>query len=170
MTEHPEAKISTVRDYVKTLPYEAQRQFSINMVRQAMNNAEVNDRDRSTIEREIQNLENPTLCPPDRSQTKRSDPSIGDVQAALERLRDDGKRLPDAQSVAPWSGKNSSGTFVDLGDGIVAQHIGRGSYAIMDVQQDLRGVQPPSGQYAELSANGQFQIPQQGQAPFFGRG
>jgi hypothetical protein len=64
---HLEAKISTMRDYVKTLPYEAQRQFSIRTIRQVLHNpaVTVSEQDRTTVENELQKLENPTLCPPD---------------------------------------------------------------------------------------------------------
>jgi hypothetical protein len=86
-------------------------------------------------------------------------PNLAAVQAGIERLRADGKNLPDAESVQPWNGKSSHGSFVDLGDGMVAQHNGQGKYSFMDVQRDLAGVQPPIGQSVDLNVNGQVQLP-----------
>ncbi len=67
------------------------------------------------------------------------------MQAGIDRLRDAGNYVVSAASVQPWAGKAQSGPFVDLGDGLVAQHIGRGAYILMDVQRDLGGVMPPIG-------------------------
>jgi hypothetical protein len=87
---HPE--VSTVRDWVKTLPYEEQRQFCIDAIRDATDRFKVGEQDRVKVEQEIRKLENPTLCPPGVSQAQRRTPSIADVQAGIDRLRDQRSR------------------------------------------------------------------------------
>jgi hypothetical protein len=99
----------------------------------------------------------------------RSAPQIADVQAAVDEMRENGKYLPNVRTLEPWNGKPSFGSFVDLGDGAVAQHTQRGAYSYLDVQRDLGGVQPPFGQPVALSQNGQVQVPQV-DAPSLGRG
>jgi hypothetical protein len=90
---------------------------------------------------------------------------INDVQKAIDAHNQQSNRpLPNARSVADWDGSTRSGTFIDLGDGQVAQHQGAGAYALADVQKQLGGVQPPIGQYATLQSSGQIQVPQQTQS------
>ncbi len=174
-TAHPELKISSLRDYVRTLSFAEQRQFSVDTIRTVLEDPKfhVSAQDRATIEKDLQRLENPTLdknlCPPLSQAPGRATPEIADVQIAIDGLRDQGVRLVSAQSVQPWNGKTQVGSFVDLGDGMVAQHIGRGNYSFMDVQQDLGGVQPPIGQFVTLAPNGQAQVPQI-EPPSLGRG
>ena len=173
--EHPAEHISTTRDYVKTMSYAEQRQFSIDTIREGLKNpkVQITDQGRAAVEKEIQKLENATLdknlCPPVSQATPRSAPEVAHVQRAIDGLRDQNVQMVSARDVQPWNGKAQVGSFVDLGDGLVAQHIGRGNYSYMDVQQDLGGVQPPIGQYTTLAANGQVQVPQV-EAPSLGLG
>ncbi len=89
--EHPEANISTVRDYVKTLPYAEQRQFSIESIRRTLNNPDVHvtDQERATVEKEIQRLENPTLdknlCPPLSQVPNQAAPEVAEERGIGDR-------------------------------------------------------------------------------------
>jgi hypothetical protein len=86
----------------------------------------------------------------------RPTPTLPDVQAALDGLHAaGGPALPHARSVAPWNGTSAEGSFVDLGNGMVAQHHGHGTYAFMDVENELHGVRPPLGRIVTVDASGQ---------------
>ena len=90
-TAHPELKISSVRDYVKTLSYAEQRQFSIKTIHEALKNPNVHitDQERATVEREIQKLENPTLdknlCPPLSQVPNQAAPEVAEVRGIGDR-------------------------------------------------------------------------------------
>jgi hypothetical protein len=79
-----------------------------------------------------------------------------DVQTAVDMLRDSGgPSLPAVRSLEPWDSKSHFGSFVDVGENIVAQHVGKGAYMSYDVAQDLGGVPPPLGRPVEISKDGQ---------------
>jgi hypothetical protein len=79
-----------------------------------------------------------------------------DVQVAVDMLRESGgPSLPAVRSLEPWDSKTHVGSFVDVGENIVAQHIGKGAYMSYDVAQDLGGVPPPLGRPVEISKDGQ---------------
>jgi hypothetical protein len=90
----------------------------------------------------------------------RATPSIAEVQAGIDQLRATGPNLPDARSVVAWDGKSAVGSFVDLGNDTVAQHNGRGVYAVMDVHQHLGGVAPPFGETVRLASTGEISRPE----------
>lgn len=152
------------RDYVRTLPFDEQREFGIKQIREAMDRLHTPQQTRDTIEKELKRLDVPGLCAPQAPPAPQA-PDINDVQNAIDAHNQQSSRpLPDARSVANWDGSTRSGTFLDLGNGQVVQHQGAGAYAIADVQRQLGGVQPPIGQYATLQQNGQIQVPQQTQS------
>ncbi len=153
------------RDYIRTLPFEEQRELGIQRIREAMNNLKTPQHTRDIIEKELTKLDVPVICGPPTP--PKIDPN--DLQNVIQNAVDahnqtSSRPLPDARSVSEWNGSTRSGTFLDLGNGQVAQHQGQGAYAVADVQQQLGGVQPPIGQYATLQQGGQIQAPQQTQS------
>ncbi len=152
-------------DYIRTLPFEEQRELGIQHIREAMNNLKTPQHTRDIIEKELTKLDVPVICGPPTP--PKIDPN--DLQNVIQNAVDahnqtSSRPLPDARSVSEWNGSTRSGTFLDLGNGQVAQHQGQGAYAVTDVQQQLGGVQPPIGQYATLQQGGQIQAPQQTQS------
>jgi hypothetical protein len=91
------------------------------------------------------------------------------AQAAVDALREAGTHMVNVSKLEPWNGKPQTGSFVDLGDGIVAQHAGRGVYRYMDVTEQLGGVLPPIGQTVSLNQFGQIQQPEHAHAQSLGR-
>ncbi len=89
--EHPDANVSTVRDYVKTLSYPEQRQFSVDTIRRAIDspNVHITDQERATVEKEIHRLENPTLdknlCPPLSQVPNLAAPEVAEERGIGER-------------------------------------------------------------------------------------
>jgi len=159
------AGFSHERDYIRTLPFEEQREIGIQHIRDAMNNLKTPRQTRDIIEKELTKLDVPVICGPPKA--PKIDPN--DLQNVIQNAVDahnqtSGRPLPDARSVSEWNGSTRSGTFLDLGNGQVAQHQGQGAYAVADVQQQLGSVQPPIGQYATLQQGGQIQASQQTQS------
>ena len=128
---------------------------------------------RAIIDHELRNLDRPELrdlCVPN-APNRPEIPDPTQLQPIIEQHNNSNDRsLPAARNVSQWDGRTREGTFLDLGNGQVAQHQGRGDYAIMDVQRDLHGLQPPIGQYAAISPNGLVQTPQQALYPTLGFG
>ncbi len=155
-----------LREFIETLPYEWQRQIGLTQVREAVASAKnLSPQDRASIDAQIKTLDHPGLCPAPPAPPQPQIPDLNDLQNAIDNHNQQSSRpLPDARSVANWDGSTRSGTFLDLGNGQVAQHQGAGAYAVADVQQQLGGVQPPIGQYATLQQNGQIEMPQQRQS------
>ena len=79
---------------------------------------------------------------------------VASVQAGVDRLLERGTSLPPVRTVEAWNGTQRAGSFVDVADGVVAQHVGRGAYLSYDVGRDLGGVSPPIGRYVELEQSG----------------
>jgi hypothetical protein len=96
-------------------------------------------------------------------------PSKADAQAAVDVLRESGVYMVSVSTLEPWNGKPQTGSFIDLGDGVVAQHAGRGIYRYMDVDEHLNGIAPPLGQTVSLNQAGQVQAAAQAQAQSLGR-
>jgi hypothetical protein len=138
--------------------YDQQRHIGMRLVREPLNKTNAPEEIREIFEKELNQLDHPELrdyCKPIPEKPV-LDPS--QLQPVIDQHNDSRQfRLPDAREVALWDGTARAGTFLDLGNGQVAQHQGRGNYAVMDVQRDLRGVQPPIGQYAAIAQVGQAQ-------------
>ncbi len=161
------------REYHGSMSYEDQLRIGIREQRQAMDERNASPEDRARVEKQLQAIERrmPEVCGPKIDVEKLIPTMLDNRQNAIEGHNQTSARpLPDARSVAEWDGSTRSGTFVDFGNGLVAQHQGRGAYAVADVQQQLGGVQPPIGQYATLQQNGQIQAPQQTQSLGMQRG
>lgn len=92
-----------------------------------------------------------------RPATQESTVPRPDIQAHVDRANGAGGRFPAVRSTADWNGKPTYGSFVHLGDGLVAQHLGRGAYAVFDVARDLHGVQPPEAVPMSIDRHGSVQ-------------
>ncbi len=163
----------TFRSYVQSLPFDRQREVAIDVLKAAIDKVNPPPEICKKIESQLNRIEHPDMCAPGQKAPNQAPPlpSIDDVNNAVNNHNQQSNRpLPDVRSVAGWDGTTRSGTFVDLGDGTVAQHQGAGAYAIANVSRDLNGVQPPIGQYATLQQNGRVQVPQQTQSLQMGLG
>jgi hypothetical protein len=151
-------RYSHYRDYVEKLPYDQQRNIGMRLVRESLNRTNAPEEVREIVEKELKQLDHAELREFCKPMTEKSAPDPSQLQPAIDQHNDSRQsRLPDARDVAPWDGTARVGTFLDLGNGQVAQHQGRGNYAVMDVQRDLGGVQPPIGQYTAVAQIGQAQ-------------
>ncbi len=112
--EHPELNISTVRDYVKTLSFAEQRQYSIDTIKRVLEDPKihVSAQDRAPIEKDLQRLENPTLdknlCPPLSQIPNQAAPEVveergigdrGDGLVAHESQNQNGDRSTQGRSL-----------------------------------------------------------------------
>jgi hypothetical protein len=158
---------SHLRDYVGTLNYDQQRNLGIKMVREALDKTNATQQVRNTVEKELQSLDVPELQDFCKTIPQKPKPEIdpSQIQPLLDQHNDShDSRMPPMREAKPWDGKPRDGTFVDLGNGQVAQHQGRGDYAVMDVQRDFGGVRPPIGRYVGAQQIAQVQM---GQAQSF---
>ncbi len=83
------------------------------------------------------------------------------VRHGVERLVADGGTLPPVVRADAWDGRASTGTVVALDGAHVAQHLGRGAYALFETARDLHGVTPPSGALIAIARDGTFTSPAQ---------
>jgi len=163
-------QFSRMRDYVRSLPFDEQRELGIQQVRDAMDALRTPQNVRDQIEKQLDRLDVPDLCAPPVPPLPQL-PDANDIQNAVDAHNKTSSRpLPDVRSVAAYDGTTRSGTFLDLGSSMVAQHQGRGAYVIADISRDLNGQQPPLGQYVTLTQAGQIQVPQQSQNLGLGMG
>ncbi len=77
------------------------------------------------------------------------------VSEAVGALRSEkGVALPPVTEVKAWDGKPHTGTFVKVDDDTYAQHTGRGSYVVYDLNHDLHGKAPQEGRQQSIDAQG----------------
>jgi hypothetical protein len=80
------------------------------------------------------------------------------VAERIAELKAEGIVVPtvgkDIHAVVAYDHRAHNGSFVDIGHGEVAQHVGRGEYMIYDVASDLHGVKPPEGVNLDVNAQG----------------
>ena len=80
------------------------------------------------------------------------------VAERVAELKANGVSVPavgnEIHSVVAYDHRAHNGTFVDIGRGEVAQHVGRGQYMMYDVAHDLHGVKPPEGIQIDVDQRG----------------
>lgn len=81
-----------------------------------------------------------------------------DIRGAVERLAQRGEIMPAPLEVIEWKGEARQGKFVQLDEITCALHTGRGTYVLLDVQQDLNGIVPPEARNMALKRNGDVRM------------
>jgi hypothetical protein len=82
------------------------------------------------------------------------------VAERIAELKAQGINAPpvanDIHAVVAYDHRAHTGSFVNIGRGEVAQHIGRGQYMVYNVESDLHKIKPPEGVILDVDAKGQM--------------